>query len=85
MAYEFNDAVPTEMTPARTAFAITPNDSTDLAVSAKALWVGVLGDVKVITVDGDTVTFVGVQGVLPVACSRVIATLTTATDIVGLI
>lgn len=67
------------------AFAVTPNDSADLSIAARSLWVGVAGDVSVDTVYGDTaVVLKNVQGILPLAVVRVRATSTTATDIVAL-
>jgi hypothetical protein len=68
------------------AFAVTPDDDNDLAVGASALYIGVGGDVAVITSLGNTVTFVGVGdgAVLPVRVKRILDTGTTATSIVGL-
>lgn len=68
------------------AFAITPSDDTDLTIGATAIYVGGAGNVKLITSLGQTVTFVGVSAgqILPVRAKRVIATLTTATNLVGL-
>lgn len=70
--------------PGENAASVTPNDSTDLANVAKALWVGVAGDVVIDTTQGDTVTFKNVQGLLPMRCARVRSTSTTATDIVAM-
>lgn len=66
--------------------AVTPSDTVDLTFTARALWVGGAGDVKVNTANGDTITLVGVAAgsLLPVAVKRVFATLTTATSIVAL-
>jgi len=71
--------------PASNAFAVTPNDSTDLTHAARALFVGGAGNVKVDTLGGDTVTFTGVLAgfVLPVRVLRVYSTGTTATNIVA--
>jgi len=71
--------------PAENAFSVTPNDSTDMANAARALFVGGAGDVKVDTTGGDTVTFTGVTAgmILPVRVTRVYATGTTATNIVA--
>lgn len=68
------------------AEAITPNDSTDLTNSTRALWIGGAGNVKVDTVGGDTVTLVGalVGTIIPIRAKRVYATGTTATNLVGL-
>ena len=72
--------------PASDAAAVTPNDSADLAGEAQALFVGVGGDINLTTVEGTTVVFVGlVAGViLPVRTKRVLATSTTATNIIAL-
>ena len=73
--------------PAVGAAAVTPNDSTDLAVSpARSLFIGGAGNLVVDTAAGDTVTFTGVTAgsILPVSVKRVRATNTTATSIVAL-
>lgn len=71
--------------PASNAAAVTPNDSADLTIATRALWVGVAGDVTVDLIGGQTaVTFKNVQGLLPVRVTRVDDTGTTATDIVAL-
>ncbi|MGA1670277.1 MAG: spike base protein, RCAP_Rcc01079 family [Candidatus Nanopelagicaceae bacterium] len=72
--------------PAERAFAITGNDSTDLTVFPRAIYVGGAGNVKVITLGGDTVTFSGVLAgtVLPVRVKRVFSTDTTATNLIGI-
>lgn len=71
--------------PARSAAAVTPNDSADLPTSCRALYVGAGGDIKVTMAGGDTVTFTSVpQGmVLPIRAARVWATGTTAASLVG--
>ncbi|WP_108659256.1 spike base protein, RCAP_Rcc01079 family [Acuticoccus kandeliae] len=73
--------------PAIDAFAVTPNDGADLTIAARALYVGGAGDLNVVTLGGTTVLFSGVSGgaVLPCGVSRVLATDTTATGIVGLV
>ena len=72
--------------PAERAFAITPNDSADLSVFPRAIYVGGGGAVKVTTLGGDTVTFSGVLAgtVLPVRAARVFSTGTDATNLIGL-
>ena len=72
---------------ARSALAVTPNDSTVLQAGIRALYVGGAGNVSVITVGGQTVTFVGVGAgsMLPIQVARVRATDTTATSILALI
>lgn len=72
--------------PCRHAAAVTPNDSADLTHVCRALYVGTTGDVAVITLGGNTVTFVAVPAgaILPVVCTRVLADGTDADDIVAL-
>lgn len=73
--------------PATDAFAITPSNTVDLTRAARSLYVGGAGDVALITLDGTTITFSGLSAgtVLPVGATRVLATGTTATLILGLI
>jgi hypothetical protein len=74
---------------------VTPSDTVDIpSVSSQngegnngcVLYVGGFGDIKVDTVGGDLITFVGVNGgtFFPVQVLRVYATGTTATDIIAL-
>jgi hypothetical protein len=67
-------------------FAITPDDDTDLTQSVRAIWVGTGGDLVLMGADGNSETFKNVQsGYLFVASpARVLATATTAEDLVGL-
>lgn len=72
--------------PAVDAVAVTPSDST--VVDFRGLYVGGAGNVAIKGKPGGTaVTFVGVLAgsVLPVRCTRVMSTNTTATSIVGLV
>ncbi|MDX2238899.1 MAG: hypothetical protein NW203_15145 [Hyphomonadaceae bacterium] len=75
--------------PARNAAAVTPSDSTDLPAYAKALYVGTAGALVVVPVGASTdagVTFANCPvGWLPVQARRVLATGTTAGQIVALI
>lgn len=72
---------------ARDAFAITPSDTVGFTASARGVYVGVGGTVIVRTPRNTVITFLNVpQGaVLPVECTRVNATGTTATNLVGLV
>lgn len=65
------------------AKAITPSDS--MVVSFFGFYVGITGDVTVVTAAGTTTTFTAVPAgqIIPVAISKVNSTNTTATDIVG--
>lgn len=71
--------------PATYAFAITPHDSTDFASACRGIYVGGAGDITAI-VKGVAVLFkaVPVGAILPVSATRVNATGTTATNLVGL-
>lgn len=74
---------------ARLAAAVTLSDTVDLAPYAKALYVGVAGDVTVLPInatdDTHTVLFKAHPvGYMPVQVRRVLATGTTATNIVAL-
>ncbi len=72
--------------PAYEGFAVTPHDSTNFSKTTRGLYVGGTGNVVAI-MDGTAITFVGVQGgsILPIRCTRVNSTSTTATSIVGLL
>lgn len=73
--------------PAYDGFAVTPHNSTNFNVAARALYIGGAGDVVVVMASGAVLTFVGVPAgtLLPVRCTRVNSTNTTATSIIGLI
>lgn len=68
------------------AAAVTPSDSTALSNATSGLYIGGAGDVAVTMVSGNTVTFkaVPVGTVLKVSVTKVMATNTTATNIVAL-
>lgn len=70
--------------PARRADEVAPNDSADLSNFSRALYIGTAGNVRVTTVDGDTVTLTGASGFLPICVKKVFATSTTAAGIVAL-
>ena len=61
------------------------SDVNDLP-NPSVIYVGVTGNVAVITAQGDTVTFVGVPAgsTVPVQVTRVLATGTTATSLVAI-
>lgn len=65
------------------AFAVTPSDST--VITAFGFYVGVTGNVAVVTSRGTGVTFTAVPAgeIIPLAISKVMSTGTTATNIVG--
>ena len=71
---------------ANDAFAITPNDGVDLAVETRQILVGVGGNLTVIMKSGTSVLFVVSAGQsLNIKVTRVMATGTTATGLVGLV
>lgn len=70
--------------PPQNAAAVTTSDTNDLSYVSKSLYIGVSGDVTVITAVGQTVTLKSVPvGMQQIRVSRVKATGTTATDIVA--
>lgn len=71
--------------PATRAAAVMPSNTAELDMDSRGLYVGVTGDVKVTTVEGDTVTFKALAAgvVHAIAVKRVFSTGTTATDIVA--
>ncbi len=57
--------------PAKRAVVVVESDTVNFAQGeCRGLWVGVSGQVTVV-IDGVAVAFVGVQGLLPVSCTRV--------------
>ena len=73
--------------PARSAFAIVPHATDELAEVTRALYVGTGGDIALVDAAGNAVTFKAVpQGsVLPVRARAVRVAGTTAADLVGLV
>lgn len=71
--------------PAENAFAITPDDEEELVAVTRGIYVGVSGDLVVITANDDEVTFVGLAaGIIhPLRVKAVLETGTDAEDIVG--
>ena len=73
--------------PATAAFAVTPNNTTNLPHGpARALYVGVTGDITLrVTRNGASVTFTNVPvGFFPVNAVQVFAAGTTASGLVAL-
>lgn len=73
--------------PADHGFPITPSDSTELDLPARALYVGGGGALAVTLASGAEILLEGVAGgtLLPLRVRRVHETGTTATAIVGLV
>ena len=72
--------------PASSGFAVTPNDAADLPEVTRAIYVGTGGDLTVRMLTGETLTFAGIApaSLLPVRATRILATGTTAGNLVGL-
>ena len=74
--------------PATHLFAITPSDTTIFPTATRAIWIGGAGNVAVVALSdaGSPVTLTAVAAgtLLQIAAQRVMATGTTATDIVGM-
>lgn len=72
--------------PIENGFSITPSDTVDLTHPTRGIYVGASGNLKVILVSGDTITFVGLSSgtIHPIRVRRVFSTGTTATSILGL-
>ncbi len=77
---------------ANRAVSVTPSntanisDSTEASKSGVVLYVGTKGNLKVLTVGGDEVTFTNIQdgSFIPVQVLRVYSTGTTASNIIAL-
>ena len=69
----------------RDAFAITPNDGASLAKKAYGIYVGTTGNIRVLTEGGTDITFNSVPAgyILPFVVTKVFATSTTASNLVG--
>jgi hypothetical protein len=70
---------------AREYFAVTPNDSADLASRVRALMVTSAGSLRLTRIDGTVVNLTVPAGTLPIVAIRVHATGTSATGITGLV
>lgn len=70
--------------PATRATPVVPNDGQDLGHICSALYVGTIGDVRLVTFGFETVTFVAASGIIPIRARRVLASGTTASGILAL-
>lgn len=68
------------------AASIAPSDTADLAVATRALYVGTGGDVRLRMLGGGEITLANVASgsLIPIRATRVFATGTSATQLVGL-
>lgn len=86
MEDEFEGYAPTLVAPALGAEAITPSDSTELTYLTRGIFVGQTGDLTVRMFKGETITLRNVQAgmVYALRASQVLASGTTASDLIGL-
>lgn len=71
--------------PATHAFAVTPDDNSELPIIVRCLYVGGTGTIKVKMLSNDIVTFVAAAGGYhPIRVKQVFSTGTSATSIIGL-
>lgn len=72
--------------PCTLAAAVTPHDTNELSVTTRSVYVGGAGNLTVTMAGGGNATFNSVPAgtVLPIRVSKVLATGTTATNIVAL-
>lgn len=86
MAEQYEGRAEDIAAPARRGFAITASDAVDLAAETRAIYVGSGGALAVVLSSGDEVVLAGIAGgaILPLRVSRVLATGTTAGDLVAL-
>jgi hypothetical protein len=85
MTDKYSD-VDSVMSSARKGFAITPNDSTEIALTPKAVWVGGAGNLVVrLEDDSADITISGIAAgtLLPIR-PKFIKTTSTCTGIIGL-
>jgi hypothetical protein len=87
MSDRFSSHAPTLTGPASSGFAVTPDDTLPLPETTRALFIGAGGSLTVEMASGVILSFDAVQdgALLPLRVSRVRATGTTASHILGLV
>lgn len=87
MTDRFQTSSPSLAGPASHGFAVTPSDSTLLSETTRGLYVGTTGNIAGLMLSGASVTFTSVPAgaVLPVRLTKIMATGTTASNIVALV
>jgi len=70
-------------TPPSSAAPIAPSDTVDLPFVTRAIYIGTPGDLRVLTRDGQDVIYRNLSGTKVIRATRVLATGTTAGDLVG--
>ena len=85
MADIFEDRSTGLESPGFHAAEVIPSDTTDLAQTSRALFIGMGGNLRVTMAGDEIVTFRNVSaGTLPIRARRIHATGTTAADIVAI-
>lgn len=86
MKDDFESYTTSLTSPARDAEPIAPNDAVDLPAVTRGIYVGSAGNLQVQMASGQTVTFENVAAgvIYPIRVARVMATDTTATDLIAL-
>jgi len=81
----FTNQQPSMIGPVENGFVITPADGSDIAQTVRGIWVGGDGNIALVTRGGDTITLSGAKAgsLIPIRASRVLATGTTATLLIG--
>lgn len=87
MADRFQNSSPSLAGPASHGFSVTPSDSALLSETTRGIYVGTGGDIAALMLSGASVTFPAVPAgsVLPVRLTKIMATGTTASNIVALV
>lgn len=83
----FESTIDSPIAPAQNCFAIAPHDTAELPLVTKSIYVGQAGDLALLPLRGQTVViFRNLQAgmMLDVRARTILATGTTAADIVGL-
>lgn len=84
---DFKNFSSSPSSPSTDQVEVTPNDAVDLTYPARAIYIGSGGSLRITNPKGNVRNFTGlVAGVIyPFAATRIHATGTTATGIVGLV
>lgn len=83
--YPFTGQSPNLEAPIGDGVSVTPNDTDEMTYVSRCLYIGVSGNVKVVTVNNATLTFKNVPvGFFPVRVRQVFETGTTASEILSL-
>ena len=87
MPDRFQNSSPSLAGPASHGFSVSPSDSALLTETTRGIYVGTGGTIVAVMASGATVTFASVVAgsVLPVRLTKVMATGTTASNIVALV